>query len=297
MDSGLLALALVAGAAAAFNPCGFALLPAYLPVLVAQTPDQAPGRSAPAAAVARAVRFSVGMTVGFVAVFGLFGVVITPLALSIERYLPVLTVVIGTALVLLGLWLMAGRSLRLPGSLARGRGPTKSWPSQVGYGAAFALASLSCTIAPFLAVTTASARSGSLVAGVAAFVVYGVGMGTVVLVLALGVATAGTSVAARMRSVGPSIMRLSGLLLLVAGAYVGWYGWFEVRVLSGAATHDPVVTAATTVQSSLTRFIVDAGPTLVAVSALIAVAVVVVLVRRGHSRHGSATVQSEQTQL
>jgi cytochrome c-type biogenesis protein len=284
VNSGLLALALVAGAAAAFNPCGFALLPAYLTVLVAQTTDQSPGRSGTAAAVVRAVRFAVGMTVGFVAVFGIFGVVITPLALSIEKYLPVLTVVIGASLVLLGLWLLAGRSLRLPGNLARGRGPTESWPSQVGYGAAFALASLSCTIGPFLAVTTAAARSGSLVAGVVTFVVYGVGMGTVVLVLALGVATAGTSVATRMRSVGPVIMRVSGLLLVVAGAYVAWYGWFEVRILSGAATQDPVVNAVTTVQSSLTRFIINAGPTLVAVSALIAVAVVVVLVGRGRGR-------------
>lgn len=284
MNSGLLALALVAGAAAAFNPCGFALLPAYLTVLVAQTPEQSTGKSGTAAAVVRALRFSIGMTVGFIAVFGIFGVVITPLALSIEKYLPILTVVIGASLVLMGLWLLAGRSLRLPGSLARGRGPTESWPSQVGYGAAFALASLSCTIGPFLAVTTAAARSGSLLGGVAAFVVYGLGMGTVVLVLALGVATAGTSVATRMRSVGPVIMRVSGLLLVVAGAYVAWYGWFEVRILSGAATQDPIVSAVTAVQSALTRFIVDAGPKLVVTFALLAVVVVVVLIGRGRLR-------------
>ena len=82
MDQGGLVLALVAGAVAAFNPCGFALLPAYLALLVADSPGT--GRGSRAAAVARAVRFSAGMTVGFVAVFGLFGAVITSLAISVE---------------------------------------------------------------------------------------------------------------------------------------------------------------------------------------------------------------------
>ena len=34
VDQAVIALALVAGAVAAFNPCGFALLPAYLGLLV-----------------------------------------------------------------------------------------------------------------------------------------------------------------------------------------------------------------------------------------------------------------------
>ena len=45
MDPAVLTLALVAGAVAAFNPCGFALLPAYLSLLVA---SPAQGQGAPA---------------------------------------------------------------------------------------------------------------------------------------------------------------------------------------------------------------------------------------------------------
>jgi len=72
VDPAILTLAFVAGAVAAFNPCGFALLPAYLTMLVA-SPDGEPGRGA---AAARALRFTAGMTVGFVAVFGAFALVI-----------------------------------------------------------------------------------------------------------------------------------------------------------------------------------------------------------------------------
>ncbi len=54
----MLALAVVAGAVAAFNPCGFALLPAYLALLVAEGP--ATGHGSRVAALARAVRFPLG---------------------------------------------------------------------------------------------------------------------------------------------------------------------------------------------------------------------------------------------
>ncbi|MBA2307910.1 MAG: cytochrome c biogenesis protein CcdA [Pseudonocardiales bacterium] len=258
MDQALLALALVAGAVAAFNPCGFALLPAYLGLLVAQ--DRTGAANGRAAAVAAAVRFAAGMTLGFVAVFGLVGGVLAPLAVSIERYLPVVTVVMGVVLVGLGGWLLAGRQLAIPGLAGRGRAPTSSWPSQIGYGVSFGLASLSCTIAPFLAVTAGSLRAGGPFGVASTFVAYSVGMGTVVLALAVAVATASTSLVASMRRAGAVISRGSGALLVIAGAYVAWYGWFELRVLAGTTTSDPVISAAVAVQAGITRWLVTLGP-------------------------------------
>ncbi len=285
MDRGVLALALLAGAVAAFNPCGFALLPAYLSLLVADGPggDQpagSPRRSL--AAVRKAVRFTSGMTVGFVAVFGAFGIVIAPLALSVEQYLPYLTVVIGIVLVLLGGWLLAGRSLTVRGLAGRGSGPTSSWWSQVGYGVSFALASLSCTIGPFLAVTSTSLRGSTSIQVVASYVAYALGMGTVILVLALVAATAQATAVSRMRRAGAFIGRVSGALLVVAGAYVAWYGWFELRVLSGSASNDAVVERALQVQGYLTRTVADAGAgaILVVLLALAGLIAISALVRR-----------------
>jgi cytochrome c biogenesis protein CcdA len=276
MDTGLLALALVAGAVAAFNPCGFALLPAYLTVLVAATPDDTSSPHATRAAALRAVRFAAGMTMGFVAVFGLFGAVVTPLALSIERYLPYVTVFVGVALIALGVWLLLGHSLAIPGLAGRGSGPTQRWSSQVGYGITFALASLSCTIAPFLAVTSTALGAASWLGAMGAFVAYAVGMGTVVLVLALAVATSSAGVAARMRRAGPLITRLSGILLVVAGAYVTWYGWFEIRVLSGQSADDPVVAAGLEVQGRLANWVSGLGAGTILLVAVVAVVLVVV---------------------
>ncbi|MDD2857176.1 MAG: cytochrome c biogenesis protein CcdA [Candidatus Nanopelagicales bacterium] len=290
MDSGLLALALVAGAVAAFNPCGFALLPAYLTVLLAQAPSTAPQGPALMGALARAARFATGMTVGFVAVFGIFGLAVSPLALSFERYLPIVTVVVGVALVLLGLWLLMGHSLAIPGLAGRGRGPTGAWTSQVGYGVTFALASLSCTVAPFLAVTSTALHAGSLAQAMAAFIAYALGMGVVVLVLAVAMATASAGLASRMRRAGPVITRLSGGLLVLAGIYLAWYGWFEIRVLGGNTDSDPVVSVVVSIQGSLTRWVASLGPSalLLAAGTLIAGAVVLVSLHRRRSRPSAA---------
>jgi cytochrome c-type biogenesis protein len=258
VDPGLLALALVAGAVAALNPCGFALLPAYLSLLVA-APQDGSASGSQLAAIGRAARFTAGMTTGFVAVFGTFGLVVAPLALSVEQYLPVVTLFVGAVLLGAGIWLLSGRSLIAPRLLRRGRAPGTSWRSQIGYGVAFALASLSCTIGPFLAVTAGAVRAGGTVALLTTYVTYAVGMGAVVGLLAIAAATASSGLTARVRGTGPFIARASGALLVLAGAYVAWYGWFELRVLAGASEGDPVIEAATGMQAALARGVASIG--------------------------------------
>lgn len=258
------ALALLAGAVAAVNPCGFALLPAYLAVLVAD-PTADRGRLA---LLARAVRFSAGMTAGFVAVFGVFGAVVAPLAVSVERWLPAVTVVMGVVLVGVGLRTLAGHGLGVPGLARLGTGPNGAWLSQVAYGGGFALASLSCTVAPFLAVSATALRAGSVPGVVATFVLYAVGMGSVVLALSLAVAFARGSVATRVRRAGPVLTRVGGALLVLAGAYVAWYGVVEVRVLAGDVTPDPLVSAVTGVQAATTRTLARLGAAGIAVLAV-----------------------------
>ncbi len=263
-----LGLALLAGALAAFNPCGFALLPAYLTMQVA-------GAERP---VRRAVRFTVGMAVGFVAVFGVAGLALAPLS-ALGRWLPVVTVLLGVALLVAGVALLAGRSLG-PAMHVKGTAPTGTWRSQIGYGATFALASLSCTLAPFLAVTSAALRSGSVPGVVASFLAYALGMAAVVGALALLAATASAQVA-RVRRATPVITRVSGVLMVLAGAYVTWYGVYELRVLDGGAASDPVVGAALGVQGWLVRTVSDAGAGFVALLGVAVLLVVLVPVGLG----------------
>ena len=169
------ALALGAGMLAALNPCGFALLPAHLTLLV--TGDQ-PSR---AVAVTRALMMTAAMTAGFTAVFAVFGLVVAPVASSAQRYLPWFSLAVGLALAGVGLWLLAGRSIAVPRSRPRGQAPiTLSWGSMFGFGVSYALASLTCTIAPFLAVVVSAFRADSVLTGSGLFLLYAAGMGLVV---------------------------------------------------------------------------------------------------------------------
>jgi cytochrome c biogenesis protein CcdA len=150
-------LAVAAGMLAAVNPCGFALLPAYLAFLVSGD-----GPAGQGVAVRRALGATAAMTAGFAAVFGVFGLLIAPAAGQIQRHLPWVTIGIGLTLVGLGGWLLAGRSL--PGlRLRAGTGPavTRTAVSMATFGAAYAVASLSCTIGPFLAVVVTSFQACS----------------------------------------------------------------------------------------------------------------------------------------
>lgn len=263
-------LALTAGMVAALNPCGFALLPAYLTLVVAQG-GQSTSRSS---AVGRALTMSAAMTTGFVVVFGAFGLVAVPLALSLERYLPWATIVIGVALVGLGVYLLSGRELLLNTPKMAGAAPGRTLRSMVLYGVAYAVASLSCTIGPFLAITTSTFRSQSVLSGVSVFVLYGIGMGLVVGVLAVAVALAQKGFVARFRQATPYISRFSGVLLVLAGAYVAYYGYYEIQVFSGADADDPVVGAFTTVQATVANWVAGTNPAVLAavLGAVVAVA-------------------------
>jgi cytochrome c-type biogenesis protein len=255
MTEGLLALALGAGMVAAINPCGFALLPAYLSLVVLD--ETVGGRWA---AVGRALALTSALTLGFLAVFGVFGLVIAPVAAGVQRYLPWVTVVLGLLLVLLGGWLLAGRALPTLGWSPRGPGLTRRFGSMIGFGAAYALASLTCTIGPFLAIVVASFQAGSPVAGTALFVAYALGMGLMVGAAAVAVALASTSLLNRLRRAGRWVPRVAGLLMIMVGGYVAYYGWWEIRVLDGADTEDPIIDTAARLQGWLSGSVTALGP-------------------------------------
>lgn len=238
---------------AAFNPCGFAMLPAYLTLVAGQQ-----GRIA---ALSRALGATVMMALGFLTVFGLFGLLTASFASRIQRYLPYATLVVGLSLVVLGMWLLLGRELTFRWAARGARwAPTARLGSMFGYGIGYAIASLSCTAGPFLAVTGSSLREGSFAGGVAVYAAYAAGMALVVGALAVAVAAASSALITNMRRILPYINRAGGLLMIGVGLYVGWYGWFEMRLFgAGSNPDDPVIAAAGRVQRVLAGWVYQHG--------------------------------------
>src|SRR5690242_7346756 len=92
------ALALAAGMVATVNPCGFAMLPAYLSYFLGTETDEPDAQ----AGVLRALAVGGVVTLGFVAVFGVVGAAVVHLSVQIYEYLPWVTVIMGLAVAALG---------------------------------------------------------------------------------------------------------------------------------------------------------------------------------------------------
>lgn len=234
--NGPFALALVSGMVATVNPCGFALLPAYLSAFVGMD-----DRGSRMSGVGRAIAVSAVLTAGFITVFGVLGVLFGSALYEVQRRVPWVTILIGIGLVALGISLLLGRTLnvRIP-KFQRG-GSDGTLLSMYLFGLSYAIASLGCSIGVFLQVT--SAPASNLPSRILTFVLYGLGMGIIITVLTLAVALARSGVVARFRSFVPYMNRLAGGLMVIAGAYVAYYGWYEWRVIehndtSGGAVYE-----------------------------------------------------------
>ncbi|OBG49312.1 cytochrome c biogenesis CcdA family protein [Mycobacterium sp. E735] len=271
MDQGLVGLAFAAGLVAALNPCGFAMLPAYLLLVVR-------GQRKGLAAAGRALAATAGMALGFLTVFGSFGVLTVSAASAVQRYVPYATVIVGVILVALGGWLLSGRGLSAltPRPVGPRWAPTVRLGSMYSYGVSYAIASLSCTVGPFLAVTAAGLRGGSIVTAVAIYLAYIGGLTLVVGVLAVAAATASSAMVDHLRRILPIVDRISGALLVLVGVYVCYYGAYEVRLLgANADPRDAVITAAGRVQGALAGWVHQHGVWPWAVAALALTALVV----------------------
>lgn len=93
------------------------------------------------------------------------------------------------------------------------------------------------------------------------FLAYAAGMGVVLtgLAVAVALALARQSLVRRMRGVLRYVERGSGLILAAAGAYVAWYGWFELRLAAGSKAPAGPVDAATRLSGRISTWISDVG--------------------------------------
>jgi len=222
-------IAFAAGMVAAVNPCGFAMLPAYLSLYLGNEEGGFAERSATRRAL-RALLVGLVVSSGFVLLFGLAGVVISAGGTVLIRAMPVLGVLVGEVLVVFGLWMLLAR--RGPSAAVFGRLATRLGdPTKVGvrgffvFGLAYGAASLGCTLPAFLAVVGSGIAAGGVVPGAGRFVGYGLGMASVLVSLTLALAFFKEGLIKRLRGALPYVQTASAVLLILAGAYVIFYWW------------------------------------------------------------------------
>jgi cytochrome c-type biogenesis protein len=219
-----------AGMATTVSPCGIAMLPAYVSLyLGAEEGGLLTGSSFQR--LIRALIMSVAVTLSFVVFFGAIGALLSAGGQFLITFIPWITILIGVALVLLGIFLVTGAHMytSLPARLAvrLGNPGGTSIKGFVIFGIAYAIAALSCTLPVFLVVVASALTVGGFTSGLFQFVSYALGMGFVILVISIGSVLFREMVNRLLRRVVPVVVRLSGFLLIFAGGYI-LYFWFTV---------------------------------------------------------------------
>lgn len=225
-----LGFAFGAGLAAAFNPCGFAMLPAYMGLYMG-TGDEGDGPHA-VRQLGRALLVGASVTAGFVVLFGVAGVVIGIGARSVVGdVLPWLGLVIGVLVAIVGAWVLGGGKLYTAfaqQAATRIGDPSKNnVPGYFLFGISYGVASLSCTLPIFLAVVGTTFAVSSIFTSLSQFVLYALGMGTIIVALTLGMAVFKGAMVGLLRRALPYMQPVGAWLMVVAGAYITFY-WLSL---------------------------------------------------------------------
>lgn len=129
--------------------------------------------------------------------------------------------------------MLAGRtlSLRLPGIPGRATAGLPPTARMAVFGVGYALASLSCTFGVILAVIAQAQATASYAGLLLVFGVYAAGSASVLLLLAVATAAAGSTLTRHVATIARHGPRVTAVVLLLTGVYLTWY-WYP------AATSD-----------------------------------------------------------
>lgn len=219
---GNFAYSFVLGVLAAINPCGFVLLPTYLMFflgLEGSRPTDSQRTS-----LARALRVGVATSSGFIAVFIIVGSVSRLFTNAIERNAKYVSIVIGIALAVMGVAMLAGWKPRIiTPNIATGK--TRTFGSMFLFGVAYAVASIGCTIGFLTSVILGSINVHGFFSGMLSVALYGLGMGAIVTALTVSLAFAKGGLLRVLRNGMQYLDRVSAVLVLLTGLYLTWY-WY-----------------------------------------------------------------------
>jgi len=271
------AFAFTAGLVATLNPCGFAMLPAYLSFFLGLEED---GDPRPGASALRALRVGAVVSAGFLLVFGVAGILLTLGVRAVVDALPWIAMVVGVAVIGLGVALLSGWELRVRLPKAERAPGDRGDASVFWFGVSYAIASLSCTLPVFLVVVAGTIPQLGLLAGIATFLVYGLGMATLLLAVTLAVALGKRALLTRLRRASQHVSRAAGAILVLAGGYIVLF--WATTLAGDGLTRPAAVRWVEQLSSRATNAVANAPGvvTAVALVLLLGVAVVVAVTAR-----------------
>lgn len=217
--SALLVLAFGAGLLAPINPCGLAVLPAFLAYGTRNA--AATGTEGTWARLTWGLRSGFALAIGFAGTFTVVGLLLAAGMRSLIGAFPWVAAALGAVFALLGLVMLVG--IRIPIGIPRlaalGQ-DRKTRGGMVVFGVGYALASASCSLALLVAVVTQALAGEGLATVLLVFAVYAAGSTILLLSLSVMTAFASTVITTRLRRLMPHMNRITGAILTLSGVYL-----------------------------------------------------------------------------
>ncbi len=212
----LAALGFIAGIGGFFAPCAFALFPGYVSYYLSASGG---------GSVRASLKLGLACAAGAAAFFALAGIAITIAGGAISPYLVAAKPVIALAVIALGVVQLL--DVRMP-SLALPRGVIADHGLPAGgaiflYGFGYALASTGCTLPLYVSITVLPLTSGFSGAALLTFAAFASAMALLMLVTTVLVGLAKQQIVAAFQRWTSWIKRASGVVLILAGVYLGYY--------------------------------------------------------------------------
>ena len=253
-----LAFPLAAGLIAAFNPCGFAMLPAYLSYFLGIETKSGTDKFL---SIMNGLKVSLALSMGFVFVFASLGILTNTLIseASIESRAGYITLGIGILLILLGLSMIRGFHPVLNIPRLKMSGINRQLFSMFMFGVSYAFVSVGCSAPIFFITVGGSFSRDGIIDGIAVFIAYALGMSIVITVLTISLAIARSAIAEHLRSLLKHLNVFSGFFLAISGFFLAAYGWWEIQVTRGNFKTNPLVDLSLRGSGRLSNWVNDVG--------------------------------------
>jgi len=219
-----------AGVVSAVNPCGFAMLPAYLGLYMS-TSIYEKDSTHYGKMILKGLFIGCCVGLGVLSLF-LFVGLITGFALNLIRsIMEWVGLLLGVGLITIGIWLMNGG--RLYTGLTARIGQSIGNPTQISlkgfflFGVSYGVASLSCTLPIFLSVVGINLNGSSIYDSIMQFALYGAGMGAMILFVTLSMAILKGVMIRYIKLALPYVERIGFFLVVLSGMYIVFY-WMTI---------------------------------------------------------------------
>ena len=277
---GNFAYSFLLGMFAAVNPCGFVMLPAYLMYFLGLE-SQHPGSDGQRASLQRALVVSLATSAGFIAVFLVVGTISRLVTRGIQDNAKYVSLVVGIALIVLGVLMLRGwKPPLMTAGAGAGRERKRTFVGMFAFGAAYAVASIGCTIGFLVSAVFGSFAASGFVSGVTSVALYGAGMALVVTALTMTLAVASGGLLRVLRNGLRYIDRAAAVFIILTGLYLTWY-WYAAITEAGT---NPVTGKIEGWQSQLVTFMQHQGVWKLALALGSAVAIGLSVIAISHRR-------------